>query len=124
MWLRAPPSDHDTKSKVLPSRTTVAGAEIDTSPLAMTVREKGVGSLVLPTDSSMPDGLDANEASNVFGCRTTPALDARPLESVAVTVSRRCDGYSCSGASKLPASVCGNVSMPWSWQPEVEQCSS
>ena len=62
----------------------------------------GVRSDSLPSEISSPAGSLATVRSAVRGISVALCLVVRPAVSVAVTESSRCDGYSWSGATKLP----------------------
>ena len=68
----------------------------------MTVLEKGVGALLLPTTSSKPEGVDTKFRPTVCGSRRILLVSIRPPASVTVSLISRCDGYSWSGAEKDP----------------------
>ena len=58
--------------------------------------------MVVPTVSCSPDGTVWNERSTVCGWMFTLAVPVSPPLSVAVSWISRYDGYSWSGAGKLP----------------------
>ena len=68
------------------------GALTEFSELAITVRVKGVASLLLPTASVSPAGIVANERLTVFGSRVTLVELLSPPLSVAWRWSSRYDG--------------------------------
>ena len=71
----------------------------------ITVRVNGVAWLVEPTASCSPGGLVWKVRLTVCGSSRTVSVSTRPPGSVAVRVSSRYDGYSWSGAVKLPEAV-------------------
>src|SRR5690242_16460029 len=96
----------------------------------ITVRANGVVEAVGPTASSMPDGTEVKLRVTVFGSSLTDVEALRPLESVAVNVSRRYDGYSWSGAENDPLATPSNVWSGCVWQFDgqcqmsTDQCSA
>ena len=68
----------------------------------MTVREKGVACVMLPTATCSPEGTELKESATVLGCSCTLVEACRPLESVAVSVNSKYDGYSWSCPEKVP----------------------
>ena len=72
------------------------------SDRAITVRVNGAASVSLPSESSSPAASLASVRSAVRGSSRTVCVVLRPAASVAVSESSRCDGYSWSGATKLP----------------------
>src|SRR4051812_13140109 len=83
---------------------------------AITVRENGVRCWVPPTVSIAWPGLEVKLSVTVFGWRSIVFVPVRPVESVAVSVSCRYDGYSWSGATNDPAATPGKSWTLWVWQ--------
>ena len=98
---RAPPSLHEDHVK----RPCGEGALSQIADRASTVRVNGAGSASLPNASSSPGGTLASVTSVVRGFSRIVRVAVRPAASVAVSDSSRCDGYSWSGATKLPAAT-------------------
>src|SRR3954470_13036021 len=90
---------------------------------AITVRENGVRCWVPPTASIAWLGLEVKFSVTVFGCRSMVFVPVRPVESVAVNVSCRYDGYSWSGATNEPDATLVKSWTLWVWQvPLAAQC--
>ena len=86
------------------------GRRGDGDPRAwMNVSVYGVTWSVELTVTVAPVGELANERATVLGLSCTVRESVRPPLSVTVTVSRRCEGYSWSGAWKLPDETPGKV---------------
>ena len=68
----------------------------------ITVRVNAALEAVEPTTSDSPPGLVWKLNCTVFGSRRSVLVLVRPPESVTVSLSSRYDGYSWSGAMKLP----------------------
>jgi hypothetical protein len=107
LWVCAPPSDHDWNVYVVPPRVCGVVAEIEFADPTITVRVNGAVADEAFTTSWRPAGDDANVSSVVIGFRLTLVVCDRPPESVAVSRSSRCDGYSWSGATKDPPATPG-----------------
>ena len=82
----------------------------------MTVRVNGATADVPFTAISSPDGFERNERSTVCGLRRTLVVADAPSESVAVSRSSRCDGYSWSGAVNEPLATFANDWSGCAWQ--------
>src|SRR6476659_4525484 len=109
VWLCAPPSDHDANVYVPVPIVCGDSAPTATAELITTVLVKGAVALVDPAESCAPLGDDANMRSTVFGSSLTLVVAERPFESVAVNWSSSQQGYSWSGALKLPVETPANV---------------
>ena len=66
------------------------------------MRVNGAASVSLANESCRPGGELASVTFAVRGSSRTVSVVLRPAASVAVSESSRCDGYSWSGATKLP----------------------
>src|SRR3569833_331576 len=123
--VRAPPCAQLVKAyfRLSGGRFCGLSALIELVEPAITVRENGVRCCVPPTVSSAWFGLDVKISVTVFGCRSTVFEPVRPVESVAVKVSCRYDGYSWSGATNVPAATPGKSWTLCVWQvPLAAQC--
>src|SRR6187549_1460558 len=100
-----PPSDQPRYSYTVPLLACGAGALTESVEPTIAVRVNGVVWLVDPTARVSPAGIDANVRSTVCGSSRTVVVLVKPPESVAVNRRSRCDGYSWSGATKLPLAV-------------------
>jgi hypothetical protein len=74
---------------VVPPSVCGEGALIEFFEPTITVREKGVVPLELPTVSLSPAGSDSKLSSTVFGSSRTLLVSVKPPESVAVSLSSR-----------------------------------
>src|SRR5678816_2152744 len=84
----------------------------------ITVRENGVLDWVGPTAMPSPLGTELNVSTTVLGSSRTEVVACAPCESVAINRSSRYDGYSWSGAVKLPLLTPLKVCSTWVWQLE------
>ena len=75
----------------------------------MTAFTKGAVAVVVPAVSCSPDGAVCMVRFTVCGWMFTLAVPVRPSLSVAVSWISRYDGYSWSGAGKLPLATPPNV---------------
>ena len=71
-------------------------------PPRITVFVNGVAAALLPAPIVNPEGTESSVSTVVFGSSRTLFVSLSPLESVAVSVSSRYDGYSWSGAVNEP----------------------
>src|SRR5262245_56219728 len=78
LWVAAPPSDHEAKSKVLAPEAWGDGALTELLDPLITVRVNGVVSLDASTASESPAGTDANVRSTVCGKRLMLVEACRP----------------------------------------------
>ena len=69
----------------------------------------GATSVKVPADSCRPAGTEIMDRLAVWGWMLTLAVPVLPSESVAVSWISRYDGYSWSGAGKLPLATPSNV---------------
>src|SRR5262245_56812437 len=89
----------------------------------ITVSVNGAGAVTDPRDSRSPGGSLAMVMSTVFGCSCRTTVWVNPLEPVAASTSSSHDGYSWSGATKLPSATPSQLWTTWVWQVEgSEQC--
>ena len=121
-WERAPPSDQEANAAtVLPEPVVGAAVTVTREPW-MKVSEYGVAWSVPLTVTVAPLGALANDRATVFGLSCTVRESVSPPLSVTVTVSRRCEGYSWSGAWKLPDETPGKVVRLCVWHTSPGQC--
>src|SRR5882757_4073968 len=117
LWVAAPPSDQLVNLNCSPSvRFCRAGALIELFDPTITVRVNGATCVVLPTVSCAPVGLDWNVSTTVRGFSRTVVVPTFPSESVARSVRSKKDGYSWSGATKLPDATPLNAWTLCAWQ--------
>jgi hypothetical protein len=105
----APPSDQLANSYAVPPVACGEGALTERVDPRIAVRVNGATWLVDPTASDSPAGLDPKVRATVCGSSRRTCVLVRPPASVAVRRSSRYDGYSWSGATKLPLAVPENV---------------
>ena len=85
----------------------------------MTVVVNGAGRLVpfrVNSSSKLASRLVVSVRSTVRGSRRRLVVAESPCASVAVSLSSRCDGYSWSGATKLPEARLGKLWIGCEWQ--------
>src|SRR5690349_24991673 len=117
LWLCAPPSDQLRNRNRRPSvRLCGLGALTELLDPTVTVRVNGVTCSTVPTTSRAPLGLEVNVRFTVRGFSRTVWDVVLPSESVAVNVRSRNDGYSWSGATKLPEATPFHDCTLWAWQ--------
>ena len=90
----APPSDQRWKVYVVPPRVWGEGAEMELADPTMTVLVNGAVADAEFTTSWSPAGDEANVSVVVIGLSCTVVEAEESSESVAVSWSTRCDGYS------------------------------
>ena len=106
---------------MLPEPVVGAAVMVTREPW-MKVSEYGVVWLFPLTVTVAPLGALANDSATDFGLSCTVRESVSPPLSVTVTVSRRCEGYSWSGAWKLPDETPGKVVRLCVWHTSPGQC--
>ena len=116
-WVCAPPSDHDLKLHGFLALVCGEGAEIVFAEPWMTVLVNGSGRLcaVERQIESARAGVQRHRR-RFAGRAAATRCRVRPPESVAVSRSSRYDGYSWSGAVKMPPATPVNVWIGCVWQ--------
>src|SRR5262245_55889706 len=102
MCVWAPPSDQDWKVYFCGPLFWLIGALMLLCDPTITVRVKVVANVDEPTASCKPFGTVWNVSTTLCGSRRRVFVAVNPLESVAVRLICRYEGYSWSGATNDP----------------------